>query len=99
MASLELRGYGDPSSNAEAMALKTAAAKFGLGLYLHSRRPGPLMTKGGQWNTRFHRSRHFLLIITSSACQSAVIEVVCLRRWSGPIRCACNSAFRADRYT
>jgi len=31
----ELRGYGDPSSNAEAMALKRAAAKFGLGLYLY----------------------------------------------------------------
>jgi hypothetical protein len=28
----ELKGYGDPSSNAEAMALKRAAAKFGLGL-------------------------------------------------------------------
>jgi len=29
----EMRGYGDSSSNAEAMALKRAAAKFGLGLY------------------------------------------------------------------
>ena len=29
--------YGDPSSNAEAMALKRAAAKFGLGLYLYDR--------------------------------------------------------------
>ena len=33
----ELRGYGDPSSNAEAMALKRAASKFGLGLYLYSK--------------------------------------------------------------
>jgi len=33
----ELRGYGDPSSDAEAMALKMAAAKFGLGLYLHQK--------------------------------------------------------------
>ena len=32
----ELRGYGDPSSNAEAMALKRAASKFGMGLYLYS---------------------------------------------------------------
>jgi hypothetical protein len=31
----ELRGFGDQSSNAEAMALKRAAAKFGLGLYLY----------------------------------------------------------------
>lgn len=31
------RMYGDPSSNAEAMALKRAAAKFGLGLYLYDR--------------------------------------------------------------
>jgi hypothetical protein len=30
----ELKGSGDPSSNAEAMALKRAAAKFGLGIYL-----------------------------------------------------------------
>lgn len=30
--------YGDPSSNAEAMALKRAAAKFGLGLYLYDRK-------------------------------------------------------------
>jgi hypothetical protein len=28
----ELRGFGDPSSNAEAMALKRAASKFGVGL-------------------------------------------------------------------
>jgi hypothetical protein len=33
----ELRGYGDPSSNAEAMALKRAASKFGLGLYLYQK--------------------------------------------------------------
>lgn len=33
----ELKGYGDPSSNAEAMALKRAAAKFGLGLYLYEK--------------------------------------------------------------
>ncbi|MEL7054277.1 MAG: DUF1071 domain-containing protein [Cyanobacteria bacterium J06588_5] len=29
--------YGDPSSNAESMALRRAAAKFGLGLYLYSK--------------------------------------------------------------
>jgi hypothetical protein len=29
--------YGDPSSNAESMALRRAAAKFGLGLYLYNR--------------------------------------------------------------
>jgi hypothetical protein len=29
--------YGDPSSNAESMAFRRAAAKFGLGLYLYSR--------------------------------------------------------------
>jgi hypothetical protein len=33
----ELMGYGDPSSNAEAMALKRAAAKFGLALYLYQK--------------------------------------------------------------
>jgi hypothetical protein len=31
----DVKGYGDSSSNAEAMALKRAAAKFGLGLYLY----------------------------------------------------------------
>ncbi len=31
----DLSGYGDPASNAEAMALKRAASKFGLGLYLY----------------------------------------------------------------
>lgn len=30
----DVDGYGDPSSNAEAMALRRAAAKFGIGLYL-----------------------------------------------------------------
>lgn len=30
-------GYGDAASNAEAMALKRAAAKFGLGLYLYKK--------------------------------------------------------------
>jgi hypothetical protein len=31
------KGYGDPVSNAEAMALKRAAAKFGLGLHLYQK--------------------------------------------------------------
>lgn len=34
--SVEL-AYGDPSSNAESMALRRAAAKFGLGLYLYDK--------------------------------------------------------------
>ena len=34
--SVEL-AYGDPSSNAESMALRRAAAKFGLGLYLYEK--------------------------------------------------------------
>lgn len=31
----DAKGYGDACSNAEAMALKRAAAKYGLGLYLY----------------------------------------------------------------
>lgn len=31
------RMYGDPSSNAESMALRRAASKFGLGLYLYDK--------------------------------------------------------------
>jgi hypothetical protein len=34
---IDLRGGGDPFSNAEAMAFKRAAAKFGLGLHLYDR--------------------------------------------------------------
>ena len=34
---LDVKGYGDPSSNAESMALRRAAAKFGLGLYLYEK--------------------------------------------------------------
>lgn len=30
-------GYGDPTSNAESMALRRAAAKFGLGRYLYNK--------------------------------------------------------------
>ena len=33
----DTKGYGDAVSNAEAMALKRAASKFGLGLYLYSK--------------------------------------------------------------
>lgn len=33
----DAKGYGDACSNAEAMALKRAAAKFNLGLYLYSK--------------------------------------------------------------
>jgi hypothetical protein len=33
----DAKGYGDAVSNAEAMALKRAASKFGLGLYLYSK--------------------------------------------------------------
>lgn len=35
-ASIEL-AYGDPSSNAESMAFRRAAARFGLGLYLYEK--------------------------------------------------------------
>lgn len=34
---LDCSDYGDPSSNAESMALRRAAAKFGLGLYLYDK--------------------------------------------------------------
>lgn len=34
---VDAKGYGDSVSNAEAMALKRAASKFGLGLYLYSK--------------------------------------------------------------
>jgi hypothetical protein len=34
---LETVGYGDPASNAESMALRRAAAKLGLGLYLYDK--------------------------------------------------------------
>jgi Rad52/22 family double-strand break repair protein len=33
----DAKGYGDPCSNAEAMALKRAASKFGLGISLYSK--------------------------------------------------------------
>jgi hypothetical protein len=33
----ETSSYGDPSSNAESMALRRASAKFGLGLYLYDK--------------------------------------------------------------
>ncbi len=33
----DAKGYGDAVSNAEAMALKRAAAKYGLGLYLYQK--------------------------------------------------------------
>jgi hypothetical protein len=33
----EEKMFGDPSSNAESMALRRAAAKFGLGLYLYDK--------------------------------------------------------------
>jgi len=33
----DARGYGDSVSNSEAMALKRAASKFGLGLYLYQK--------------------------------------------------------------
>lgn len=35
MEDVVVTGYGDPSSNAESMAFRRAAAKFGLGLYLY----------------------------------------------------------------
>jgi hypothetical protein len=40
----EKAGYGDPTSNAESMALRRAAAKFGLGLYLYDKgkKPAPV---------------------------------------------------------
>lgn len=34
----EVKGFGDTSSNAESMALRRAAAKFGLGLYLYDKK-------------------------------------------------------------
>lgn len=34
---VDAKGYGDACSNAEAMAMKRAASRFGLGLYLYSK--------------------------------------------------------------
>ena len=34
---LQCSSYGDPSSNAESMAFRRAAARFGLGLYLYKK--------------------------------------------------------------
>lgn len=34
---MDCSNYGDPSSNAESMAFRRAAAKFGLGLYLYQK--------------------------------------------------------------
>ena len=34
---LDCSSYGDPSSNAESMAFRRAAARFGLGLYLYEK--------------------------------------------------------------
>ncbi len=34
---LEVKGWGDPMSNSESMALRRAAAKFGLGIYLYDK--------------------------------------------------------------
>jgi hypothetical protein len=38
---LDLRGYGDVTSNAEAMAFKRAAAKFGVGAWLYDKEDDP----------------------------------------------------------
>jgi hypothetical protein len=38
---LNCSSYGDPSSNAESMALRRAAAKWGLGLYLYDKSGSP----------------------------------------------------------
>jgi hypothetical protein len=48
----EVSGYGDPSSNAESMALRRAAAKFGLGLYLYDKGNGAGESNGGAINPR-----------------------------------------------
>jgi len=32
---LQIKGYGDPASNASSMAMRRAAAAFGLGLHLY----------------------------------------------------------------
>lgn len=32
---VQIKGYGDPASNAESMSLRRAASKFGLGLHLY----------------------------------------------------------------
>lgn len=32
---VQVKGYGDPASNAESMSLRRAASKFGLGLHLY----------------------------------------------------------------
>jgi hypothetical protein len=39
--------YGDPSSNAESMAFRRAAAKFGLGLYLYQKGGPPVVVESG----------------------------------------------------
>ena len=41
----DAKGYGDALSNSEAMALKRAASKFGLGLYLYDKDSKPVAVK------------------------------------------------------
>ena len=43
--SLEVDGYGDATSNAEAMAMRRCCAKFGLGRYLWEKEKAPLSTE------------------------------------------------------
>lgn len=43
--------YGDPSSNAESMAFRRAAAKFGLGLYLYQKGGPPVVIESGTSST------------------------------------------------
>ena len=48
---LECSSYGDPSSNAESMAFRRAAAKFGLGLYLYQKGGPPVVIESGTSST------------------------------------------------
>lgn len=48
---LNCSSYGDPSSNAESMAFRRAAAKFGLGLYLYQKGGPPMVVESGTSST------------------------------------------------
>ncbi len=75
--------YGDPSSNAESMALRRAAAKFGLGLHLYDKNLPPLTLGAaaslpdtiGRWRT-FSEAIDWALSVAPSLDRTAATHAL-----------------------
>jgi len=74
----EVKGYGDSTSNAEAMAFKRAAAKFGVGLWLYDKDTDTTATALAE---HFRQEKTDALLLLGQTLKEKGLERTTIVRW------------------